>query len=119
MSDAERSPLQVWCSGEEWCPITATASVMAKKWHPVIVHRLFDGPLGFNELKAEVDGVSSKVLSDSLEDLGEKGIVERTVVSEQPYRVDYSLTGRGHDLEPVIESMADWGSKHLVEATEE
>ncbi|MFB6170110.1 MAG: winged helix-turn-helix transcriptional regulator [Haloarculaceae archaeon] len=118
MSDAETDPLAVWCSGEEWCPITATASVLAKKWHPVIVHRLFDGPLGFNDLKTEVDGISSKVLSDSLDDLGEKGIVDRTVVSEQPFRVKYSLTARGHDLRPVIESMAVWGSKHLVEPSQ-
>lgn len=119
MSDAETDPLKVWCSGQEWCPVTATASVMAKKWHPVIVHRLLDGPLGFNDLKTEVDGISSKVLSDSLSDLEEKGIAARTVVSDQPFRVEYSLTERGRDLEPVIESMAVWGSKHLAEAPAE
>ena len=113
MSDPPEQ-LEVWCAGEEWCPITTTATLVGKKWHPVIIHRLLDaGPSGFNELKTDVDGISSKVLSDSLEDLQEKGLVDRTVVSEQPFRVQYSLTERGASLEPVITSMGEWGKQHL------
>ena len=108
-------PLEVWCAGEEWCPITTTATLIGKKWHPVIVHRLLEnGPLGFNALKEEVDGISSKVLSDSLEDLGEKQLVDRAIVSEKPFRVEYSLTERGESLEEVIVAMRDWGQEHLV-----
>jgi len=115
MSQSE--PLEVWCAGEEWCPITTTATLIGKKWHPVIVHRLLrNGPLGFNALKAEVDGISSKVLSDSLEDLEEKELVDREIVSEKPFRVEYSLTERGESLEEVIVAMRDWGQEHLVEA---
>ena len=115
--DAEAVP--VWCAGDDWCPVTTTAALVGKKWHPVIVHRLLaHGPLGFNALKEEVDGVSSKVLSDSLSDLEESGVVVREVVSERPYRVEYSLTDRGADLEPVIEAMAEWGEKHLLPADE-
>jgi DNA-binding HxlR family transcriptional regulator len=112
---AETDPIEIWCAGEEWCPVTATASIVGKKWHPVIVDRLLaDRPLGFNALKDAVDGISSKVLSDSLEDLEERGIVTRTVVSEKPFRVQYGLTPRGEDLAPVIDSMGEWGSEHLV-----
>ncbi|MEM4781109.1 MAG: helix-turn-helix domain-containing protein [Halalkalicoccus sp.] len=113
MSDSER--LAVWCAGEEWCPITSTATLIGKKWHTVIVHRLLEsGPLGFNALKEEVDGISSKVLSDSLGDLEEKGLVDREIVSEKPIRVEYSLTAFGASLEPVIVAMAEWGSEHLT-----
>jgi DNA-binding HxlR family transcriptional regulator len=116
----DATQLPVRCSGDEWCPVTTTARLIGKKWHPVIVHRLLDdGPQGFNELKESVDGVSSKVLSDSLSDLETSGIVDRDVVSEQPFRVRYSLTERGADLQPVIEAMAAWGAKHLVAADEE
>jgi DNA-binding HxlR family transcriptional regulator len=109
--------LPVWCAGEEWCPITTTANIIGKKWHPVIVHRLLEnGPLGFNALKAEVDGISSKVLSDSLEDLEEKMLVDRAIVSEKPFRVQYSLTDRGESLRPVITEMRDWGLEHLSPA---
>jgi len=107
--------IEVWCAGEDWCPVTTTATLIGKKWHPVIVHRLLDeGPSGFNELKTDVDGISSKVLSDSLEDLQEKGLVEREVISEQPFRVQYSLTEHGRSLSPVIEAMAEWGQQHLA-----
>ncbi|WP_424016338.1 winged helix-turn-helix transcriptional regulator (plasmid) [Halorientalis pallida] len=108
--------LEVWCAGKEWCPVTTTASLISKKWHPVIIHRLLEhGPSGFNELKADVDGISSKVLSDSLEDLEENQLVNREIISEKPFRVRYSLTDHGRSLEPVIMEMRDWGMKHLSE----
>ena len=110
--------LGVWCAGQDWCPVSATASVIAKKWHPVIIHRLLEiGEMGFNELKKEVDGVSSKVLSESLDDLEEKGLVNREVVSEKPVRVKYTLTEKGKGLESVISEMASWGRNNL-QATE-
>ena len=116
MSDADE-PLAVWCAGKDWCPITATATVVGKKWHPVVVHRLLDGgPMGFNELKDDVGGISSKVLSDSLDDLEEKGLVNREIVSEKPVRVEYSLTEHGSSLEPLILEMRDWGREHLLPA---
>jgi len=112
--DVER--LEVWCAGEEWCPVTTTATLIGKKWHPVIIHRLLEhGPSGFNELKENVDGISSKVLSDSLEDLEENELVARKVVSEKPFRVQYSLTGYGESLKPVIYAMRDWGQQYLTE----
>lgn len=117
MAAAYENPDQipVWCAGEDWCPITATALLIGKKWHPVIIHRLLEnGPLGFNALKEEVDGISSKVLSDSLEDLEEKTLIDREIVSEKPFRVEYSLTPRGESLESVILEMRDWGQTHLV-----
>ena len=111
---------EVWCAGEDWCPITSTASLIGKKWHPVIVHRLIEnGPLGFNALQEEVGGISSKVLSDTLDDLGEKDIVNREIVNEKPVRVEYSLTEFGESLEPVIFAMRDWGMEYLQEPEEE
>jgi DNA-binding HxlR family transcriptional regulator len=116
MSDAD-DRLEVWCAGKDWCPITSTATLIGKKWHPVVVHRLLQGgPMGFNELKDDVDGISSKVLSDSLDDLEEKRLVNREIVSEKPVRVQYSLTERGESLESLIEEMRDWGTEHLAAA---
>lgn len=119
MSETTNDKMAVWCAGKDWCPITTTATLIGKKWHPVIIHRLLDqGPLGFNALKEEVDGISSKVLSDSLEDLEEKTLITREIVSEKPFRVEYSLTDRGQSLEPVIMAMAQWGQEHLTVAEE-
>ena len=118
-SDADVK-LEVWCAGEEWCPVTTTSSLIGKKWHPVIIHRLLEhGPLGFNDLKTEVDGISSKVLSDALADLESKQLLDREIVSEKPVRVEYSLTELGESLEPVIYAMADWGTEHLTAPEDE
>lgn len=109
--------MPVWCAGEEWCPVTSTATLIGKKWHTAIIHRLLDhGELGFNDLKREVDGISSKVLSEALEDLEQKGLVNREIISEKPIRVAYSLTEFGATLEPVIKEMARWGNHHLEPA---
>lgn len=111
--------LEIWCEGEEWCPVTTTATLIGKKWHPVIVHRLLEhGPSGFNELKTNVDGISSKVLSDSLEDLENKHLIDREIISKKPVRVQYSLTTHGESLEPVIYAMRDWGLEHLEKTTD-
>jgi DNA-binding HxlR family transcriptional regulator len=118
-TDEPSGKLEVWCAGEEWCPVTTTASLIGKKWHPVIVHRLIEhGPSGFNELQENVDGISSKVLSDSLEDLEENGLVDREIISEKPFRVHYSLTEHGATLRPVIYAMRDWGKEYLAEPSE-
>ncbi|MGQ4556128.1 winged helix-turn-helix transcriptional regulator [Halobellus sp. GM3] len=125
MGDGSQQPdavgqLEVWCAGEDWCPVTTTSSLICKKWHPVILHRLLEhGPSGFNELKADVDGISSKVLSESLDDLEENHLINREVVSEKPFRVQYSLTEHGRSLKPVIYEMRDWGLEHLTEPTDE
>jgi len=112
MSTQERIP--AWCPGQEWCSLTATASLVGKKWHPVIIHRLLaNGPLGFNDLQEEVDGISSKVLSESLDDLAEKQLVERRVIEDKPVRTQYRLTDLGESLEPVVHAMASWGEAHL------
>jgi DNA-binding HxlR family transcriptional regulator len=112
--------LAVWCAGDDWCPVTTTATLIGKKWHPVIIHRLLEhGPLGFNALKTEVDGISSKVLSDSLSDLEESQLVDRTIVSEKPFRVEYSLTERGSALEAIVDAMAEWGQTYLREPADD
>lgn len=113
----ETDELKMWCAGEDWCPVTASATILGKKWHPVIIHRLLNhGPCGFNALKHAVDGISSKVLSDSLETLEvEYGVIDRTIVSDKPFRVEYSLTERGESMEPIIRAMETWGKEHLTE----
>ncbi|MBZ6496608.1 MULTISPECIES: winged helix-turn-helix transcriptional regulator [Natrinema] len=111
--------LEVWCAGEDWCSITSTATLIGKKWHTVVVHRLLDnGPLGFNALQEEIGGISSKVLSDVLDDLEEKQLVDREIVNEKPVRVEYSLTELGESLEPVIDAMQTWGKQHLAAASD-
>lgn len=111
---SEDQCLAVWCAGDEWCAVTCAMDVIGNKWHPVIVHRLLrHESLRFNELSNEVGSVTNKVLSQSLGDLEEKGLVNRTVVREKPVAVEYSLTERGQSLEPVIDALQEWGKTQL------
>lgn len=117
MSRSDSSCVASWCAEDEWCTVTCTAHLIGKKWHPVIVHRLLGcGPLGFNALKSEIESISSTVLSNSLEDLEENGLVNRSIVCEKPFRVEYSLTEDGESLSPVIEAMDAWGDTYLAES---
>jgi DNA-binding HxlR family transcriptional regulator/CheY-like chemotaxis protein len=94
--------------------VVETVDLISKKWHPAIIQTLLQsGPLRFSELKTSLDGVSGKVLTDSLNDLVESGLVRRTVVSESPKRVEYELTAHGRDLQEAIEALANWGDTHL------
>ena len=100
--------------GDDLRKLTETVEIISKKWHPVIVHQLHGaGPLRFNELKEQLSGISGKVLTDSLDDLVEKGLVSRTVISESPRQVEYDLTGDGQDLFEALRSLASWGEQYL------
>lgn len=97
--------------------VVAAVNLISKKWHPVIIQTLLrDGPLRFSELKNRLD-ISAKVLTDSLDDLGENDLIDRVEVSESPRRVEYNLTRHGRDMQSVIEALADWGERNLGEDT--
>ena len=110
----ESDKVPVACASKDWCPLTATANILSKKWHPVIINELLESKsMGFNELKDNVGGISSKVLSESLDDLEEKQIANREVISEKPFRVKYTLTEIGKNLQPIIKDMQSWGKENL------
>lgn len=94
--------------------LAESVSLLSKKWHPAIIRCLSttDG-LGYSDLETRLDGVSAKVLTDALDELQDHEIIDRTEVSQQPLRVQYTLTERGTELEAVIQSLADWGETHL------
>lgn len=101
-------------AGRRSGPLTVTAAVLGKKWHPLILSVLLDASaLGFNELKDRVHGISDKVLSESLDDLQKRDLVDRTVIDDKPVRVEYSLTEWGEQLELVITAMNEWGKRYL------
>lgn len=94
---------------------SVAGSILGTKWKPrLIVALATEGRLGFGDCKRELEGISSKVLSDDLEDLREHGVVSRDVIQEQPRRVEYELTGAGRELYAILESMADWDATHVT-----
>ncbi|UUP16347.1 winged helix-turn-helix transcriptional regulator [Nitratireductor thuwali] len=84
-------------------PISEVLSLIGNKWTSLIITRLTEGPLRFNELKRSVHGISQKVLTSSLRALERDGFIERTEYPTVPPSVDYRLTPFGRDLaEPVM-----------------
>lgn len=96
------------------CPVTETAKIIGKKWYLIILHELTRSPMGFNDLKRAVRGISAKVLSENLAELEARGLLTRTVYSESPMRVEYGLTDKGRELDGIFLSMRVWGEKWAI-----
>ena len=91
------------------CPVATTVSLIGSKWKLLIMRNLLARPWRFNELQKSLDGVSQKVLTDSLRSMESYGIIVRTVYPEVPPRVEYSLSELGESMRPIIKSMEEWG----------
>ena len=118
MASRQRPPLVTTRPKLDLCPVTETARIIGKKWYLIILHELTRAPMGFNELKRAVRGISAKVLSENLTELEHKGLLTRTVYSESPIRVEYGLTDKGRELDGIFASMRVWGEKWAICATD-
>ena len=94
------------------CPVATTVALIGSKWKLLILRNLMARPWRFNELKKDLNGVSQKVLTDSLRSLEEDGIVTRTVYPEVPPRVEYALSDLGESMRPIIDVMRQWGLEY-------
>lgn len=94
------------------CPVATTVQLIGSKWKLLIMRNLLARPWRFNELKKDLNGISQKVLTDSLRSMEADGIVNRTVYPEVPPRVEYSLSGLGESMRPIIKSMETWGLEY-------
>ena len=91
------------------CPVATTAQLIGSKWKLLIMRNLPERPWRFNELKKSLDGISQKVLTDSLRSMEEDGIVTRTVYPEVPPRVEYALSDLEETMRPILTAMQEWG----------
>ncbi|MDY2922161.1 MAG: helix-turn-helix domain-containing protein [Eubacterium sp.] len=91
------------------CPVATTVSLIGSKWKLLIMRNLLARPWRFNELKKNLQGISQKVLTDSLRSMEEDGIITRTVYAEVPPRVEYALSELVESMRPIIKSMEEWG----------
>lgn len=94
------------------CPVATTVALIGSKWKLLIIRNLMSRPWRFNELKKDLDGISQKVLTDSLRSMEADGIITRTVYPEIPPRVEYALSELGESMRPIIESMAAFGTAY-------
>ena len=81
----------------------------------MILRELFQGVKRFNELQRAVNGITQKMLTQQLREMESDGIVHREIYLQVPPKVEYSLTPVGESLKPIIDSMHEWGIKHISE----
>jgi DNA-binding HxlR family transcriptional regulator len=86
---------------------------IATKWALLIINALGEGTLRFTELRATVEGISHKMLTQTLRSLERDGVVKRVVHPTVPPRVDYSLTEPGLALRTTVNAMCTWTSQHV------
>lgn len=94
------------------CPVAITVSLIGSKWKLLIMRNLLVRPWRFNELQRSLEGISQKVLTDSLRSMEADGIVTRTVYPEVPPRVEYALSELGESMRPIMDAMAAWGADY-------
>lgn len=94
------------------CPVATTVALIGSKWKLLIIRNLLVRPWRFNELKKDLDGISQKVLTDSLRSMEADELITRTVFPEVPPRVEYALSDLGQSLKPILDSMVEWGNAY-------
>ena len=91
------------------CPVATTVQLIGSTWKLLILRNLLQRPWRFNELRKDLEGISQKVLTDSLRSMEDDGIITRTVYPEVPPRVEYALSELGESMRPIIKAMEQWG----------
>ena len=97
------------------CPSHALFARMANKWSLLALVALERGPLRFGVLRRSIDGVSQKMLSQTLRHLERDGLVIRRAFDERPVRVEYALSDAGCELLPVVKRLKRWAETHFEE----
>ncbi len=97
------------------CPTRAVLDLIAGKWTMLVLVALEDGrPMRFAELRRRLDGVTSKVLTQTLRALEREGLLTRSVYPTVPPRVEYRLTRMGREVGGLVQSITDWSQANIA-----
>ena len=96
------------------CPCRDMLDLLANKWSALAIGALEDGPQRFGQLKSQLQGISPKVLSQTLKRLEEHELLTRTVYAEVPARVDYELTDLGRSASKPLRGLRVWVEANVV-----
>jgi DNA-binding HxlR family transcriptional regulator len=94
------------------CPVETTLRVIGGRWKVLILHHLLSGTMRFGELTRALKGVSARTLTKQLRELEKDGVLVRKVHQQIPPMVEYSITPKGEELQPVLLAMHAWGGRH-------
>lgn len=99
-------------AGAEGCPLRDVLDRVGAKWSVLVVVLLKDGRLRFSDLRRSIEGISQRMLTQTLRQLERDGLVERTVYPSVPVRVEYELTDLGRTLIEPLAALAQWAEGH-------
>ena len=97
------------------CPVETTLMLISNRWNVLILRDLMEGTKRFGELKKSLGDISQKVLTANLRAMEENGLLIRTVYTQVPPKVEYTLTDTGYSLKPVLDAMVQWGRKYQLQ----
>lgn len=100
------------------CPSRQVLDRIADKWTALVIYALADGKLRHSELHRRIDGISQKMLTQTLRSLEADGLVARTVYPVVPPMVEYRLTRLGRSLKEPLAAICAWAERHLPELLE-
>lgn len=100
------------------CPSRVLLHRIGARWTVFIVNALAEGPMRFGELKARIQGVTPKVLTETLRAMEVDGLVARSVFDENPPRVEYALTDLGLSLLVPLRAVREWAEAHVPDVLE-
>ncbi len=96
------------------CPMRRTLEILSGKWRTHVIYQLCKNEsCRFGELKKAISPITNTMLTNTLRDLEDLGIVHREQFNEIPPHVEYSLTQKGRELLPVFTELAKWGENNL------
>jgi DNA-binding HxlR family transcriptional regulator len=97
------------------CPTRRVLDLIADKWTTLVIYLLSDGTLRYSDLHRAIHGISQKMLTQTLRNLEESGLVHREVYPEVPPRTEYSLTPLGQTLIEPLSTLCAWAERHMPE----
>lgn len=99
---------------DESCPVKKSLDILGGKWTLLILYQINDRVIRYGALKAQVTGISEKMLIQELNRLIANGLVSKKAYPEIPPKVEYSLTAKGLQSLPVIDQLALFGLENLI-----
>lgn len=102
----------------EPCAIEKGMRLIGGKWKGSIIYHLKDGPVRFNDLARMLGGATKKMVDQRLKELEIEGMVIRTVISDRPIAVTYTLTDFGRSALSILEDLRVWSESNDIQLAE-